>query len=459
MAKGAVRHRGPGRSGYLAVLVASAVLATTGRAMASPKLQAIGETSVGYTDNIQSAPDQPIPGQTPKAPGAFVLLSPGVVLAFANQRNVQRIGYTYLYSLFFAKPSASSSSNRLEYHGFFDLNPRSSLLIGATAVQSNTYSSVLFTAPGAGAVNALPPGGGSFLATTTDEILSSDIAPGWRAWEGASMTVQAPIFGTDAPSTLEPTARVGAEHAFLRDAVGLEARGDYAVIKNSLRPDGTPAGVQRQLIAGGVAQWRHDWGRYFTSRAEAGPLHLERLNTDTGFWFPSVLATLAYGTEFGDAQLSYGHTLSTNPLLGQSLLVDEVRARGALPLTKKGEVLIAGSLGYQNGRLLDADSTLAAHVDAILADAAVAWQVVDELLIGIRYQHIQQISDVRTPPLPISFVRNAIMLGATLKFPPESDMPHAYRAPLRVDRTDEIRDAVEPGTPGMQQPGTTAPGR
>ncbi len=445
----------------MAALAAGVLLASTGRSVAAPKLQAVGETSVGYTDNIQSAPDQSeaIAGQTPKSPGAFVLLSPGVVLALANQRTVQRVGYTYLYSLFLGNTRASSSSNRLEYHGFFDLSPRSSLLLGATAVQSNTYSSVLFTAPGAGAVNALPPGGGSFLATTADEILSSDIAPGWRAWEGGSMTVQAPIFGTAAPSTLEPTARLGIERTFLADAVGVEARGDYAVIRNSLRPDGTPAGVQEQIVAGAVAQWRHDWGRYVTSRAEAGPLRLERLNSGTGFWFPGGLATLAYATEFGDAQLSYGHTLTTNPLLGQSLLVDEVRARGALPLTKKGEVLIAGSLGYQNGRLLDEDSTLAAHVDSILADAAVAWQVVDQLLVGVRYQHLQQISDVRTPPLPISFVRNAIMLGATLKLPPESDMPHAYRAPLRVDRADEIRDAVEPGTPGMQQPSSTAPGR
>jgi hypothetical protein len=83
----------------------------------------------------------------------------------------------------------------------------------------------------------------------------------------------------------------------------------------------------------------------------------------------------------------------------------------------------------------------------------------EELLVGVRYQHIQQISDVRAPPLPVSFARNAILLGATVKLPPESDMPHAYRAPLRVDRADEIRDAVEPATPGMQQPGAGGPGR
>jgi hypothetical protein len=427
-------------------------------AFADPKLQGIGDISIGYTDNIQSAPDVPIPGQTPKESGAFALLSPGVVLAIATQRSVQRVGYTYLYSLFFSRTSASSSSNRLEYHGFFDLSPRTSLLVGATAVQSNTYSSLLFTAPGAGAVNALPAGGGSFLAMTADELVSTELALGWRAWEGAAMTVQTPIFDTVAPETLEPVGRLGVERTFLTDAVGVEGRGDYAVIHNSLRPDGTPAGVQQQLVAGGVAQWRHDYGRYFTSRVEAGPLRVQRLNTGNGFWYPGALATLAYATEFGDAQLSYAHTLSTNPLLGQSLLVDEVRARGALPLTKKGEVLLAGSIGYQNGRLLDEDASLAAHVDSIFADAAVGWQIIDELLVGIRYQHVQQISDVVTPPLPISFVRNSIMVGATLKLPPESEMPRVYRAPRRVDRADEIRDAVEPAGIGGQERGS-APGR
>jgi hypothetical protein len=60
--------------------------------------------------------------------------------------------------------------------------------------------------------------------------------------------------------------------------------------------------------------------------------------------------------------------------------------------------------------------------------------------------------------LPVSFVRNSIMIGATLKLPPESDMPRVYRAPRRVDRADEIRDAVEPAGIGGQERGS-APGR
>jgi len=241
MAPGAARRSfsGPRRG---AAVVAAALWSSS--AYAAPKLQLVGEASGGYTDNIQSAPDEQlkdprgVPIGAAKSPGAFMLLSPGVVLAIPSRSAVQRVGYTYLYSLFFGNTSASSSSNRVEYHGFFDTSPRTALLLGASAVQSNTYSSVLFTAPGAGAVNALPPGGGSFLATTADELLNWDVSPEYRVWEGVNMTYQTPIFDTIAPETIEPAARIGAERTFVADAVGLEGRGDYAVIRNSVRPDG-----------------------------------------------------------------------------------------------------------------------------------------------------------------------------------------------------------------------------
>ena len=58
--------------------------------------------------------------------------------------------------------------------------------------------------------------------------------------------------------------------------------------------EGEPTGVQRQVVAGGVAQWRHDWGLYFTSSAEAGAVRLYRLDSGRGFWSPIGTAMLAY---------------------------------------------------------------------------------------------------------------------------------------------------------------------
>jgi hypothetical protein len=443
----------------VAVALLSVAMTLPSVAGAAPKLQGVGETSVGYTDNITSAPTVPLPGGTPRSGGVFMMLSPGVVLADASERSIQRLKYTYTYDLFLQQTNASTSSNQLEYRAFFDLSPRVGLVVGAAAVQSNRYSAIILAPPAAGAVNALPPGSGSFLAASVDELLSFDLAPGWRAYEGAAVTEQTPLFDTKAPRTFAPGGRAGVERSFERDAVGVEARADYSVVEGSLRPNGSAAGVQRQLIGTGLGLWRHDWGRFFTSRVEAGALRVQRLNTGRGFWEPTGTAALDYVAEFGDAELAYAHTVTTNPLLGQTLLVDEVRLRGGVPLTKKGEVLIAASSGYQRGQLLDENTNVAAHVNAILADVGIGWQVTKSLLLGLRYQHFEQMSDVHpapagglVPPLPLSFVRNSVMAGATFKFPPENDMPRAYRAPRRVDRADEIRDAVEPAQ-------STAPGR
>jgi hypothetical protein len=435
----------------IAVAFALGALSPSRLAHADPKLQGIGTAFVGYTDNIQSAPDVPIPGGAPKSSGAFLLLSPGVVLASASDRAIHRLKYAYTYDLFFQQASASTSSNQLEYRAFFDLSPRAALVVGASAIQSNQYAALVLTAPGAGAVNATQSGSGAFLAATADELMSFDLGPGLRGYEGIAVTEQTPIFGTVAPRTFAPAARVGGERTFQADAVGAEARAEYSLIEGSLNPDGTALGVQRQFIGTGVGLWRHDWGRDFTSRVEAGVLRVQRLNTGRGFWEPAGTASLAYVTELGDADLTYAHLVTTNPLLGQTLLVDEVRLRGALPLTKKGEVLVAASSGYQRGRLLDANAMLAAHVDVFLADVGVGWQVTDLFLLGLRYQHVEQVSDTRVPPLPLSFVRNSVMLGGTFRFPSEREMPRAYRAPRRVDRTDEIRDAVQPTEVGPQQ--------
>jgi hypothetical protein len=46
------------------------------------------------------------------------------------------------------------------------------------------------------------------------------------------------------------------------------------------------------------------------------------------------------------------------------------------------------------------------------------------------------------------------MLGARYEFPPDSEMPRAYRAPRRVDRADEIEEVFElPPTEPSTGPG------
>jgi hypothetical protein len=415
---------------------------------AAPKVQGVGETSVGYTDNSLSAPDTAVPGGSAKVPSVFLVLAPAVVVAAVSQRSIQRIKYAYTYDLIFEQANASTSSNQLDYRGFFDLSPRVGLVLGAAAVQSSRNAAMVLSPPGAGAVGALPAGSGAFLSVSVDELLSLDLAPRWRAYESVMVIEDTPIFDTVAPRTFAPGGRIGVERSFERDAVGLEARADYSVVEGIVRADGTAAGTQQQIIGTGLGLWRHDWGRVFTSRVEAGALRVERLNTGRGFWEPTGSAALAYVAPLGAAELAYAHTVTTNPTLGQTFLVDEVRLRGAVPLTKKADVVVAASAGYEHSSVLDENTDPAAHVDAVLADVGVGWQVTAALLLGLRYQHFEQVSDATEPQLPVSFARNSVLAGATFKFPPESDMPRAYRAPRRVDRSDEIREGVAPAGSG-----------
>jgi hypothetical protein len=299
----------------------------------------------------------------------------------------------------------------------------------------------------------LPADGAAFLQATVGETLSVELSPSWRAWQGAGATFDTPIFGSEGPRTLATSGRLGLERSFLLDAVGAEARVDYSVVRDGVLTDGRPAGVQRQIVAGGVGQWRHDWGPYLTSSAEAGVVRVRRLDTGRGFWSPIGAAMLAYADERGDAQLTYAHAVTTNTLVGQSLLVDEVRLRGGVPLLPKEQLAVAASVGYQHGRLIDENATLAARVDVMMLDLSLAWQATEQLSLGARYQHVRQDSDAEIPPLPLSFIQNNVLVGAVLKFPPERDMPRPYRAPRRVDRSDEIREGARAPSEGPRAPG------
>jgi hypothetical protein len=416
----------------------------TASAAAKPKLQGVGAASVGYTDNVQSSPDPPVPGVPEKTGDAFLLLSPGLVLASTSAGAVHRLSYIYTVNLFLSESEGNSSSNRLDYTLFLDPAPRYTLLLGASVLQSHRNTAGLLPSASSTPVGAALPGSTAFVQLRGEESLGVEVARDWRMTQGWVGVFQTPISDEPAPRTYETGGRLGLERLWLIDAAGIEARADYALVTDGTRADGTPAGNQRQLVTAGVFRWRHDWGYDFTSRAEAGAMRVQRLDSGRGFWEPTGAAALAYANEEGEAEVAYEHTATTSPLLGQSFIIDEVRARGSLPLMEKGVLTLGLSTGYQNGRLIDEDATLATSVDVFLGDIALGWQTTDELMLDLRYQHVQQRSDATAPPLPLSYARNTVMVGAIVALPPDSDMPRRYRPPQRVDRTDELYDAQDP---------------
>ena len=426
----------------LGVLAFASALAHS--AAASPELQALGEASVGVSDNVTAAPDDPLPNEASKIAGAFVVLRPGLVLGFASRRSLQQFTYTFDYDLFFARATSTSTANRLEYRGFFDISPSVNALIGAAATESDSYAALTLAPPASGLLPLLPAGRSRVLDLSADEGVSFDVSPGVRTFEAVGVRAGTPLFGGDVPKTLVPSAKLGAEYAWTADALGAEARGAYATVWNAVRRDGSRLRRARELTLGGVATYRHDLGRFFTSGLEGGAFRVTRLESNESRWYPTAAARLDYADINGSAELSYAHSLATSVLLGQTLLSDEVRLRGALPLDKSGEFSLAASSGYQRGRLLDEDARLATRLSVLMLDVTLGWQLQPWLMVGVRGQHLDQRSGARVSGLPGSFVQNTVLLGAALRFPPDREMAARYRAPQRVDRGDAVRGASEP---------------
>src|SRR5882724_1141743 len=171
-------------------------LAVTKSAVAAdPKVQLVGEGSLGYTDNVQSSPSEPVPGIAPKEGGAFAVLRPGAVLALTTPRIMHRVSYAFTYNLFFVASQSNNTANRLEYLGFYDLSPFTTLLLGGGLTESNPDTATTLGG------TALLPGSTAFVAGTADALLSHELAPSWRTWLGASGLGHTPLFETVAPRT------------------------------------------------------------------------------------------------------------------------------------------------------------------------------------------------------------------------------------------------------------------
>jgi hypothetical protein len=437
--------RVPGaRTIRLSVSVTLALTALSGVSTAAePKLQLVGETSLGYLNSMQSPPPDGGPGSVTTS-GVVWMIAPGVIFAYVSGRTNQHLGYRFQQDFLFGEDYSSSTTNTLDYLGFFDLSQRVGLILDARVVESNQNSPLTFAPTGSEFPGPIPLGSAAFLRGGAGETFLFDVARDWRAWQGGTIMAETPILGAEGPKTLSPGARLGIERLFLTDAVGAEVRSTYTIIEDGVRLDGTIAPQQRQLVNVGVGRWRHDWGRDFASRVEAGVLRLDLLNNGTGFWEPTGLAALAYVTPYGDAELAYSHGVTTNPVLGQTLVSDDVRLRGGLPLTTDGRFVLGMTAGYQHGTLVDERAERDADVDTVMGDVAFGWQITRPVRLTARYQHVNQWSDVVLPGLPLRFVQHMGMLGAIIELPPDADMPRSYRAPRRVDATDEIRDTVQP---------------
>lgn len=411
-------------------------------ARAAPKIQATGSGAVGYTTNVFSSPDEPVEDVPPKKGDALTVLSPGVAAVFYTPGETHRASYTFTATLFATTPSAHGFGNRLEWESLFELDPRLDLSLTASAAQDHHHTDNTFSNVTATSVRAMFPGTGRFILTRFGEALRYEISPYWRSRQASALALNAPFFESGTVSFTWANS-AGVERVWPSDALGPEFRADYASVSQTVDREGVPQGSRRELIAEALMQWRHDFGRSFTSRADAGVVRVYRLSQGADFTDATYAATLGYARRDGFASLSYRHGVSTNLYLAQTLLVDHVALHAALPLDAEDRFWVGSTAGLQLGHILDTEGRTATSLRVYLGDVGLAWQLEDELRLGLRYQYMRQDSDASLPPLPLSFVRHSVMLTATIELPRERDMPGRFRPGMRVDRSDELRDDLD----------------
>lgn len=418
-----------------------AALPASGAIAADTKVATRAEVLLGWTDNATSSPDDPVPGVPEKRADAFMVLSPGVEWMRGSPGEVHRVALITSLTLYYEQGDANTWSNRAEYSGLFDLAPRTSMLLGADASATRAWTATAFGPATASEIAATAQGRSTQLTLGVDELLSHDLSKSLRGWQGARFAYGTPIDG-DAPWSTATSGSVGLENSFRIDALGGEVRAEY----------GTVSTGTRQLTSAAVAIHRHDFGRWFTSRLEAGAMRVDRLSSGRHFWHPTALAALAYIGDWGGAELAYSHRATTSVQLGQTLLIDEVRLTGGIPVVGERTVVVAGSAAYQRGRVIEEDASRSARLDVTAADLGVAWQATPGFSLGVRYQYAKQVSDGVAPPDPLSYQRHSVLAGFALRLPPELEPGRPIRQPRRVDRSDDPRlRRTSHQQPGMQE--------
>jgi hypothetical protein len=369
-----------------AALIALAPMAP-GRALAEPNLHATGSLSLGVSDNPLAAPSTPVPGGRVPVTVAFTTLRPGVLLFVESPTLSNRLRLTNSTTLFLGHSEANSYSNAAAWDGSFSLSRRTDMVLGATVTQGRLNTLSTLGSAQASQATATQTGGVSFVSPALQESLSSNLSPLWRLTQGLGASYYSPIQGSRGAHTRQANLTLSLERVFKLDAVGAE--------------DGKGA------VSG-----------------------------------PTALAALRYGTEAGSAELSYRRNVAPNLLIGQLFYSDVVSLNGGMPLWKESHFFGAASIGYQHGRLIDANlGRQAGVIDVMLGDVSISYVPTDSMSVSARYQHFRQTTGDIDPEISrlnaASFTRNIFQATITFIYPP---LPAASRA-----STYEISQRVDQG--------------
>ncbi len=454
---------------WRATLAAAAALLlapSTGRAQLVMSAHAVGDVSVGWTDNALSQPSttqtaavggastQTTPGGTSEV--VFLSFRPGVLILAEGVKTMQRLSYTFTSTHFLGRSDANSTGHQLDYNLLYTLSSRSELMTGAGMSYGNQNIFNLMRPAGSPPPTGQPAGSLTFLTASVYENYSYDFSNDWRVFQGAAIGTYSVLdIEPDQPHRITLDNRVGTERRFGRDALIAEAS-TGVLFNTATEANGLRTAAQSQLLAGGIGRWRRDLNENFATEVSAGAVVAFNPSDASSLLGPTIGAALRFHDDFGEAAAGYNRSFQPNVFLGQIFYGDDVFVRGSVPVFERTTNLrlsTGASLLWSN--LVDSRlGRLSSTLRVFSTDVALTWDSHAGVNASLRYQYFNQKGNPDDERPLFDFSRNAVLFTVGGMFPYRYAPPVPREPSGRVDRSDRPSTSNDgpPGDPRRSSP-------
>ena len=411
-------------------------------------LHAIAEVTSGYSDNIQSSPDEPPPDVPPRDDAGFTTVAPGLWLVVDSPKATQELLWTVEGTLVAGASVGESLATRGEWTAMF--RPARTVVVRSAAQLALGYftASLLPTVGGEDVVSF--PGGGQSVSFSAEDALTWEFVHNWRLHQMASASGYSQLSPLPEGGGIDAGGGGGLERVWENTAVGSNGLVSYTDFSET-----GVTGAQSQMTWRAIGFVRQDLGERTSLYADGGAVGLIAAvgaAEHTARAVGDLVVSRIVG-EDGAIQLSGGRLIRPNLYLGHTVQRDQVLATARLPLpwgrdrlTRRAPVAVSLAGGAANSRAIDVQTgDLSDPWQVYRGTGAVTYSPRQDLRVGVRYEYVQQVGDPMLGPVFLPFSRHLVMLSFWGRFPREPEARGRAEWRRRMERVDETFD--EPDQP------------
>ncbi len=418
--------------------VAGVLLARTATAQTS--VHGSGSASVGYTDNIANAPDEPTLNLPPKVGDAFVSVTPGLLLVHESER-VELIASYYRPATFFlTNPGNEVSADNGSVAAQIALTETDTLLLGLIGSRTTTRALSLGQ-PQDSQANSLTAEPLSFFSIGVTEQWSHAFDDRWSTSQNLGVATIIPIDSEQAMRA-DLTLGLGSTYRFGSNALELQGVLTAAFLPGSgdvsdpvQQQDRTP------LLASSTLGFRRDLNEVWSISTQFGALTAYDPELGTNYagliWGASLSMTLEEGYL---ASLSYQRSVAPSLLTGLTTRSDSGSLQGTIPLSRDNFVGVLSSVGIAANAQVAVDDSFTTPFNTFVADVGVGWFPPAHPSLLLRYSHLSQLGVDENVFAIANFSTNQVMLTVAWTLPTRDQLPTIVTPKRRVDQGDRDKD-------------------